>query len=53
VSKALLLNMNARAAHAFIRRHGIVFKCATEQFLQSHGGIVDQQWRRELAPRDK
>jgi hypothetical protein len=35
--------MDARAALAFIRRHGIVFKCAAERFLQSHSGIVDQQ----------
>lgn len=40
-SRALLLNMNARAALAFILRPGIVFKCAAERFLQSHGRIVD------------
>ena len=36
--------MNARAALAFIRRHGIVFQCATEQFLESRGA----SWLREL-----
>jgi hypothetical protein len=32
--------MNANAGLAFIRRHGIVFKCAAERFLQSHGTLT-------------